>query len=188
MNWWEIILLGLGLAMDAFAVSVCKGMAIQKLTLKKALIIGLWFGVAQAVMPILGFILGVQFREIIESFDHWIAFALLLFIGGKMIWEGVRNQEEGEDDSLRFSKMFLLAVATSIDALAVGITFAFLKVEVFSSSAIIGGLTLLCCVAGCYVGRFFGNKLKNKAEIAGGIVLVLIGTKILLEHLGILIL
>ena len=188
MSLWEILLLGLGLAMDAFAVSVCKGMAVKDLNFKKALIVGLWFGVAQAVMPMLGYALGVQFREIIESFDHWIAFGLLLFIGGKMIFEGVRNKEEGEDDSLLFSKMFLLAVATSIDALAVGITFAFLQVEVFSASAVIGVLTLACCVGGCYVGRFFGDKLKNKAEIAGGVVLVLIGVKILLEHLGILVL
>ncbi|MDD6305680.1 MAG: manganese efflux pump MntP family protein [Clostridiales bacterium] len=184
----ELLLIGVGLAMDAFAVSICKGLAMRKVNKKQAVIIGLFFGGFQALMPLIGWSLGSQFESYITNIDHWIAFILLAFIGGKMLLEAVKPEEDVEieqmDPPLDIKEMFLLAVATSIDALAVGITFAFLDYPIVEAISIIGITTFIISVGGVYVGNFFGNKYKNKAEFAGGLILVLIGLRILLSHLG----
>ena len=172
--------------MDAFAVSVCKGLAMPKCTFKKVAIVGLWFGGFQALMPAIGYILGAQFQEAIASIDHWIAFVLLALIGGNMIHEALDNDEEEADASLDVKPMFLLAVATSIDALAIGITFAFLKVNIIPAVCFIGIVTFIISFAGVKIGNVFGARYKNKAEIVGGVILILLGLKILLEHLGFL--
>ena len=172
--------------MDAFAVSVCKGLAMPKCTFKKAAIVGLWFGGFQALMPAIGYILGAQFQEAIASIDHWIAFVLLALIGGNMILEALDNDEEEADASLDVKTMFLLAVATSIDALAIGITFAFLKVSIIPAVCFIGIVTFIISFAGVKIGNVFGARYKNKAEIVGGVILILLGLKILLDHLGFL--
>lgn len=187
----ELFLIGVGLSMDAFAVSVCKGLAMKKVNKKQAVVIGLYFGGFQALMPLIGWFLGIRFQKYITSIDHWIAFILLVFIGGKMILEAVRDpdvQEIKEKDlPLDYKEMLMLAVATSIDALAVGITFAFLETPIVEAIVIIGCTTFALSVLGVVVGNFFGTRYKKKAEIAGGIILVLIGLKILLEHLGLLV-
>ena len=157
-----------------------------KCTFKKAAIVGLWFGGFQAVMPAIGYILGAQFQEAIASIDHWIAFVLLALIGGNMIHEALDNDEEEADASLDVKTMFLLAVATSIDALAIGITFAFLKVNIIPPVCFIGIVTFIISFAGVKIGNVFGARYKNKAEIVGGVILILLGLKILLEHLGFL--
>lgn len=186
----ELFLIGVGLSMDAFAVSVCKGLAMDKINKKQALVIGLYFGGFQALMPFLGWLLGVSFQRYIVSIDHWVAFALLAFIGGKMILEAVRGGEESEagpkDLPLNHVELLVMAVATSIDALAAGITFAFLNVSIAEAVAIIGSTTFVLSIVGVAVGNFFGIRYKKKAEILGGVILILIGSKILLEHLGIL--
>lgn len=186
MDLIEFFLIAVGLSMDAFAVSVCKGLAMPKCTFKKAAIVGLWFGGFQALMPAIGYILGAQFQEAIASIDHWIAFVLLALIGGNMIHEALDNDEEEADASLDVKTMFLLAVATSIDALAIGITFAFLKVNIIPAVCFIGIVTFIISFAGVKIGNVFGARYKNKAEIVGGIILILLGLKILLEHLGFL--
>lgn len=186
MGLIELFLIAVGLSMDAFAVSVCKGLAMPKCTFKKAAIVGLWFGGFQALMPAIGYILGAQFQEAIASIDHWIAFVLLALIGGNMIHEALDNDEEEADASLDVKTMFLLAVATSIDALAVGITFAFLKVAIVPAVCFIGSVTFIISFAGVKIGNVFGARYKNKAEIVGGVILILLGLKILLEHLGFL--
>jgi len=186
MGLIELFLIAVGLSMDAFAVSVCKGLAMPKCTFKKAAIVGLWFGGFQALMPAIGYILGAQFQEAIASIDHWIAFVLLALIGGNMIHEALDNDEEEADASLNVKTMFLLAVATSIDALAIGITFAFLKVNIIPAVCFIGIVTFIISFAGVKIGNVFGARYKNKAEIVGGIILILLGLKILLEHLGFL--
>lgn len=186
MGLIELFLIAVGLSMDAFAVSVCKGLAMPKCTFKKAAIVGLWFGGFQALMPAIGYILGAQFQEAIASIDHWIAFVLLVLIGGNMIHEALDNDEEEADASLNVKTMFLLAVATSIDALAIGITFAFLKVNIIPAVCFIGIVTFIISFAGVKIGNVFGARYKNKAEIVGGIILILLGLKILLEHLGFL--
>lgn len=186
MDLIELFLIAVGLSMDAFAVSVCKGLAMPKCTFKKAAIVGLWFGGFQALMPAIGYILGAQFQETIASIDHWIAFILLALIGGNMIHEALDNDEEEADASLDVKTMFLLAVATSIDALAIGITFAFLKVNIIPAVCFIGIVTFIISFAGVKIGNVFGARYKNKAEIVGGIILILLGLKILLEHLGFL--
>ena len=186
MGLIELFLIAVGLSMDAFAVSVCKGLAMPKCTFKKAAIVGLWFGVFQALMPAIGYVLGAQFQEAIASIDHWIAFVLLALIGGNMIHEALDNDEEEADASLDVKTMFLLAVATSIDALAIGITFAFLKVNIIPAVCFIGIVTFIISFAGVKIGNVFGARYKNKAEIVGGIILILLGLKILLEHLGFL--
>lgn len=186
MGLIELFLIAVGLSMDAFAVSVCKGLAMPKCTFKKAAIVGLWFGGFQALMPAIGYILGAQFQEAIASIDHWIAFVLLALIGGNMIHEALDNDEEEADASLDVKTMFLLAVATSIDALAIGITFAFLKVNIIPAVCFIGIVTFIISFAGVKIGNVFGARYKNKAEIVGGVILVLLGLKILLEHLGFL--
>ena len=186
MGLIELFLIAVGLSMDAFAVSVCKGLAMPKCTFKKAAIVGLWFGGFQALMPAIGYILGAQFQEAIASIDHWIAFVLLALIGGNMIHEALDNDEEEVDASLDVKTMFLLAVATSIDALAIGITFAFLKVNIIPAVCFIGIVTFIISFAGVKIGNVFGARYKNKAEIVGGVILILLGLKILLEHLGFL--
>ena len=187
----ELFLLGVGLSMDAFAVSVCKGLGMRKLDKKQALIICLYFGGFQALMPLIGWLLGSQFQQYITSIDHWIAFILLGFIGGKMMVEAVREWNEEEtvevmDAPIDHKNMFVLAVATSIDALAVGITFAFLNTPIIEAITIIGITTMVLSIIGVIVGNFFGSRYKSKAEFIGGLILVLLGLKILLEHLGIL--
>ena len=186
----ELVLIGVGLSMDAFAVALCTGLGMRRINYAHAAVIALFFGVFQAVMPLIGWVLGTQFARYITSVDHWIAFFLLLFIGGKMVIEAVRDkdvQEIGAKDlPLDHKEMLLLAVATSIDALAVGITFAFLNVSIMEACLIIGCTTFVLSVIGVVVGNFFGTRYKRKAEIAGGVILILIGLKILLEHLGII--
>ena len=186
MGLIELFLIAVGLSMDAFAVSVCKGLAMPKCTFKKAAIVGLWFGGFQALMPAIGYVLGAQFQETIASIDHWRAFVLLALIGGNMIHEALDNDEEDADASLDVKTMFLLAVATSIDALAIGITFAFLKVNIIPAVCFIGIVTFIISFAGVKIGNVFGVRYKNKAEIVGGVILILLGLKILLEHLGFL--
>ena len=182
----ELLLIGVGLSMDAFAVAVCKGLAMRKVNKKQAVVIGLFFGGFQALMPTIGFFLGTQFKDQITSIDHWIAFVLLGLIGINMVKEALSNDEEQADDSIAVKEMFMLAVATSIDALAVGITFAFLNVHIVSAASMIGVCTFLISFAGVKIGNIFGTKYKSKAELAGGIILILLGFKILFEHLHIL--
>lgn len=189
--FFTLLLMGVGLAMDAFAVSICKGLSMRKVNKKQCLVIGLFFGGFQALMPFIGWVLGSQFEQYITSIDHWIAFILLGFIGGKMVVEAIREKDEAVevekmDPPLDLKEMFILAIATSIDALAVGITFAFLQVPIVEAISVIGITTFVISVIGVYVGNFFGNRYKKKAELAGGMILILIGVKILLEHLGIL--
>lgn len=185
MSLIEIILIALSLSMDAFAVSICKGLSVYKMKLKHALIAGTYFGIFQALMPVVGFFLGKQFESLITSIDHWIAFALLGIIGINMIRES-RKESEEVNSSFSFKAMLPMAVATSIDALAVGITFAFLDADITLSAVIIGVITFVVSAAGVKIGNVFGSKFKSKAELAGGIVLVLMGLKILLEHLEII--
>ena len=186
MGIFEIILIGIGLAMDAFAVSICKGLSMKKLSIKKAIIIALYFGIFQAIMPAIGFFLGSRFQNIVMDIDHWIAFALLGFIGISMIKEALKKEDESINDDISFRTMSILALATSIDALAVGITFAFFEINLSFAVSIIGIVTFILSIIGVKLGNKFGSKYENKAQIAGGIILILIGIKILLEHLGIL--
>ena len=227
MGLLELFILAIGLSMDAFAVSICKGLALPKINLKSAGIVGLWFGAFQALMPLIGYLLGVNFRSYIVSIDHWIAFVLLALIGANMIKEALSDDDEEEEVEIRnlkrgseegtigvcsldscsisptgqvalsrkdngikeilgFKTMFLLAVATSIDALAMGVTFAFLNVNIIPAISFIGVVTFTCSAIGVKIGNVFGLKYKSKAEIAGGVILILLGCKILIEHLGIL--
>lgn len=186
MNTLELLLVAVGLAMDAFAVAVCKGLSLRALKLRQALLVGLWFGLFQGLMPALGYLLGSAFSGPVQSVDHWIAFVLLALIGGNMLREALQGDEEEVDPSLSFGVMFLLAVATSIDALAVGITFAFLNVNLLLAVGSIGVVTFVISSAGVKVGNLFGARYKSKAEFLGGVVLILMGLKILLEHLGVL--
>jgi len=186
MSFLGLFGIGVGLSMDAFAVAICKGLSVPKVKLRHLLITGLYFGGFQALMPLLGYLLGFRFERFITSFDHWIAFALLLLIGGSMIKEALSGEEEKVDDSFAFKTMLVLAVATSIDALAVGISFAFLGVSILPAVIIIGATTFVLSGAGLFVGNLFGTRYKSAAQIAGGVILILIGLKILLEHLGIL--
>lgn len=185
MGLIELIILSIGLAMDAFAVSVCKGLSMSKMDWKKACIIGAYFGIFQALMPVIGYLLGVNFQEQIVSVDHWIAFILLGVIGFNMIKEAISKETEKSNDSVKFKDMLILAIATSIDALAVGITFAFLKVNVGLAISLIGIITFVISMLGVKIGNVFGCKYEKKAEFAGGLILVILGIKILLEHLGI---
>lgn len=182
----ELIVLSVGLAMDAFAVAVCKGLSMSKMSWKKACIVGAYFGIFQALMPLIGYLLGINFQEKIASIDHWIAFVLLGAIGINMIKEAISKDKESSNDSVKFKDMLILAIATSIDALAVGITFAFLKVNILLAISLIGIITFVLSIIGVKIGNIFGDKYEKKAELAGGTILVLLGIKILLEHLGIL--
>ena len=190
MGTAELFILAVGLSMDAFAVSVCKGLSHGKINWKHMGIAGAWFGGFQALMPLIGYFLGNQFESYIVSVDHWIAFTLLVFIGGKMIIEVFKEDKAQKcdvfDTKLDIREVFILAVATSIDALAVGISFAFLRVDIEISVVIIGITTFVLSAAGVAIGKKFGVRFKNKATVAGGIILILIGTKILLQHLGFL--
>lgn len=224
MGLLELFILAVGLSMDAFAVSICKGLALPKINLKSAGIVGLWFGAFQALMPLIGYLLGVNFRDYIVSIDHWIAFVLLALIGANMIKEALSDEDEeeleiknlkrGEEaldgdsldscsisptgqialsrenneikEILGFKTMFLLAVATSIDALAMGVTFAFLNVNIIPAISFIGIVTFSFSAVGVKIGNVFGLKYKSKAEIVGGVILILLGCKILIEHLGII--
>ena len=181
MNIIDILVIGVGLSMDAFAVSICKGLAMKKMDIKKALVCSLYFGVFQALMTLIGFLLGSGFKNVVSSIDHWIAFVLLGIIGINMIKEA--KSCDVVNDSMDVKTMLTLAVATSIDALAIGVTFAFLKVSIIPAVSIIGLITFVCCFIGVKLGSAFGEKLKSKAEIMGGVMLILIGTKILIEHL-----
>ena len=185
MQFVTILLIAVGLSMDAFAVAVCAGLTMPKVTPKKALIVGLYFGVFQAAMPIIGFFVARVFADKIIAYDHWIAFALLCFLGVKMILGSFKKDggKESGEASLKPSKMLSLALATSIDALAVGVSFAFLRVSIVPAAAFIGITTLLLSMLGVKIGNVFGTRFKSKAELAGGIILILIGLKILLEHL-----
>ncbi len=186
MGILELLILATGLSMDAFAVSVCKGLAMKKLEFKNMAIVGLWFGGFQALMPAIGYFLGVQFKNQITAIDHWIAFVLLGIIGANMIKEACSKDDEEEvKANLDVKTMFMLAIATSIDALAVGITFAFLSVNLVHAVSFIGITTFILSAVGVGIGNIFGTKYKAKAEITGGIILILLGIKILLEHLGI---
>ena len=182
----EIILLAIGLSMDAFAVAICKGLAMEKVSIKKVAIVGAWFGGFQALMPLIGFLLGVSFKDYIVAIDHWISFVLLGLIGLNMIKESLSKDEDEENSSLAFKLMLVLAVATSIDALAVGVTFAFLQVNVILAVIIIGITTFILSSIGVKIGNVFGARYKSKAEFAGGLILILLGVKILLEHLGVI--
>ena len=188
MGLVDLLLIGVGLSMDAFAVAVCKGLAMPRLNMKQAVAIALFFGVFQALMPALGWALGTQFASFVNSVSHWIAFALLAFIGGKMLWDVLHDAEDGEKETgsnfkLDLRELFLLAIATSIDALAVGITFAFLHVEIVSSVSIIGVTTFMLSLAGVAVGHAFGSRYERPAQVVGGVVLIGIGAKILIEGL-----
>lgn len=182
MGIFELFVLAVGLSMDAFAVSVCKGLSLGKITKKHMCLAGAWFGGFQALMPLIGYFAGRFFADYITKYDHWIAFILLVIIGGSMIKEAFGEEEE-MDNSMDAKSMFILAVATSIDALAVGVTFAFLKVAIIPAVTFIGVITFVCSAAGIKIGSIFGAKYKAKAEIAGGVILVLIGLKILIEGL-----
>lgn len=187
MDLWELFFIATGLSMDAFAVSVCKGLATKEVKAKHFLIVGLWFGGFQALMPALGYLLGAAFQQYITSLDHWIAFILLALIGGNMIRESFSKKEEAANGSFAFQIMFFMAVATSIDALAVGITFALLPdVNIIAAVSFIGIITFLLSGLGLKIGNVFGARYKAKAEFAGGLILVLMGCKILLEHLNLI--
>ena len=187
MTFIELLLIAVGLSMDAFSVSICKGLTTKKFSWRMALICGLWFGLFQALMPIIGYFLGAQFQELIEAYDHWIAFGLLALIGANMIREALsKKEEESTNGALDVKTMFLLAIATSIDALAVGVSFACIQVELWSSVAVIGLTTFLFSVLGVKIGNVFGSRYEKSAGIVGGIILILIGLKILLEHLGVI--
>lgn len=188
MGFIELFLIGVGLSMDAFAVSICKGLGMQKIRMRDVGLIALFFGGFQALMPLLGWILGSRFEQYIVQVDHWIAFALLLLIGGNMILETIRGKDEAccQTGGLKIRELLLLAIATSIDALAVGISFAFLQVKIGQAVATIGVTTFLLSGLGVFLGKTAGGKFQKHAKLAGGILLVLMGTKILLEHLGVL--
>lgn len=183
MGLVELIILSVGLAMDAFAVSICKGLAMKKMKWKNAIIIGLYFGIFQAIMPLIGYLLGVSFQSAITSIDHWVAFVLLVGIGANMIREAISKEKEEANDSIKIKDMLILAIATSIDALAIGITFAFLEVNITLAVSLIGIITFIISVIGVKIGNIFGDKYERKAELAGGIILIGFGIKILIEHL-----
>ena len=195
MGFLELFLLAIGLSMDAFAVSVCKGLAMKKVTFRNAAICGVWFGGFQALMPFIGYLLGSGFEKYINAVAPWIAFVLLALIGGNMIWEALSKDDEDTSAALDVKTMFLMAVATSIDALAVGITFACVPVEIIAASPLVNTIVAVCLIgattfvlscAGVKAGSVFGSRYKSKAEFVGGTILILIGVKILLEHLGVL--
>ena len=190
MGFGELLLLAVGVSMDAFAVSICKGLSVRKAGLKEMSICGVWFGGFQALMPLIGFFLGALFYDAISQFDHWIAFLLLALIGANMLWEAFSKEEECKDckgGDFRFKTMFVMAIATSIDALAVGISLAMAgNVNIWHAIAFIGVITCLMSGLGVKIGNVFGSRFEKKAEITGGVILILLGLKILLEHLGVI--
>lgn len=183
MSLFELFIIAVGLSMDAFAVSVCKGLSMQKMQNSHAVIIGLYFGGFQALMPFIGYLLGSRFQQAITAYDHWIAFILLGIIGFNMVKESLNRESESCDASIRMKGMLVLAVATSIDALAVGVTFAFLQVRIVPAISFIGCTTFLLSIVGVKVGTVFGCRYKSRAEFAGGMILLFMGCKILIEHL-----
>ena len=191
MQLWELFLIAVGLSMDAFAVSICKGLSVQKIKPPHTIITGAWFGGFQALMPLIGYLLGTAFAHIVESVDHWIAFVLLGIIGANMIREALSKDDDETEceccaksgSSFGVKSMFPMAVATSIDALAVGVSFAFLKVQIVPAISFIGIITFTLSAIGVVVGNVFGSRFKSKAELTGGIVLIAMGAKILIEHL-----
>ncbi len=185
MQFYEIVILAIGLAMDAFAVSICKGLSLGKIKLRHSVKAGIWFGGFQGLMPLVGYLFASIFVGYIDQFDHWIAFVLLFLIGGNMIRE-VFAEEEKQNSDMGIKTMLLLAIATSIDALAVGVTFAFLEVNIVAAVLTIGIITFIFSAAGIKLGSLFGSKYQKKAEFVGGIILILIGLKILLEGLGVI--
>ena len=189
MGFAELLLLAVGLSMDAFAVSICKGLSMKKATFKEGVICGTWFGGFQALMPLIGFFLGSVFATAIEAFDHWVAFGLLAIIGINMLKEAFEKKCdcENHDADLSVKTMFVMAIATSIDAMAVGISLAMAgEVNIFTAVLLIGVVTFAFCAAGVKIGNVFGSRFEKKAQIAGGVILILLGIKILLEHLGVL--
>ena len=191
MGFLELFLIGVGLSMDAFAVAICQGLSMTRIKPGHALTVGLYFGGFQALMPFIGWMLGSQFAARIQSFDHWVAFILLMLIGGNMLREALSGEEDEAEDAaigagLDHKKLFLMAIATSIDALAIGITFAFLDTAILPACGIIGTTTFCISVAGVAVGCWFGARYKKRAELTGGVILMLLGVKILLEHLGLI--
>ena len=190
MGFVELLLIGVGLSMDAFAVAICKGLGMSRLNMKQAAVIALFFGAFQAIMPLIGWAAGSWLADLITPIDHWVAFALLAFVGGKMLWDAFHEEDDENPDQmdakLDLMELLMLAIATSIDALAVGITFAFLQTDIVPSVAIIGCTTFVISFAGVAVGHFFGARFEKPATIVGGVVLILIGLKILLEHLGVI--
>ena len=186
MGLAELIILSVGLAMDAFAVAICKGLSMKKMNWKNASIIGAYFGIFQGLMPIIGYLIGMNFQSKIEGVDHWIAFVLLGTIGINMIKEAISKQNEIVSESINFKEMIILGIATSIDALVIGITFAFLKVNCILASSLIGVITFAISVLGVKIGNVFGSKYEKKAQFTGGTILIILGIKILLEHLKII--
>lgn len=184
MSFWEILLLAVGVSMDAFAVSIGKGLSVQKVTPKELLSVALWFGGFQALMPLIGFFLGASFADLVTKVDHWIAFGLLALIGGNMVREALQSgDEKPADSSFAFKTMLLLAIATSIDALAVGVSLAFLQVNVWQTVSIIGLTTAALSAVGLLIGKKVGSRFHSVAELLGGLILIAIGLKILIEHL-----
>ena len=185
MPFWEILFLAVGVSMDAFAVSIGKGLSARRASWREALTVGLWFGGFQALMPVIGYFLGISFADLVTKVDHWIAFGLLLLIGGNMILEAIKDAGESkqEDSSFGFRTMLVLAIATSIDALALGISFAFLGTEIWSSVSVIGVTTFLFSAVGLFIGKKVGERFHKRAQILGGIILIAIGFRILFEHL-----
>lgn len=186
MGILEIILIAVSLAMDALAVAICKGLSMKKMSWKKSAIVGGYFGIFQGLMPIIGYFLGTTFENFVTKIDHWIAFGLLIFIGINMLKEALAKETENYNDNVDFKTMVILAIATSIDALAIGITFAFLGVNILSASVVIAIITFLVCLIGVKIGNKFGAKYEKKAESVGGLILILMGVKILLEHLKVI--
>ena len=186
MGFAELLLIAVGLSMDAFAVSICKGLSVEKVSPRHAALAGAYFGGFQFLMPVLGYLLGYKFEHLITSVDHWIAFILLAFIGGGMIREAFSKNDEKLSGDFGFKTMLALAVATSIDALAVGVTFAFLSVNIIPAALAIGATTFVFSAAGIYIGNIFGAKYKSGAELVGGCILILMGLKILLQHMGVI--
>ena len=186
MGFTDLFLIAVGLSMDAFAVAICKGLAMERIDRRRSCLIALFFGGFQALMPLIGWGLGRQFERYITSYDHWIAFLLLAYIGGRMVWDAFHGDGEEGRGGFSIRELLMLAVATSIDALAVGITFAFLKVRIAGAVTIIGCTTFLLSLLGVVIGNRFGSRCRNKATFTGGVILILIGTKILLEHTGVI--
>lgn len=185
MSILEVVLIAIGLAMDAFAVSICKGLSMKKMSWKKALVVGAYFGIFQGIMPVIGYFLGSTFESMVTQIDHWIVFVLLTLIGVNMLKEAFGKDCNNCNESVDFKTMIVLAIATSIDALAIGITFAFLQTNIVLSALVITIITFVICVIGVKIGNKFGDKYERKAETVGGLILILMGIKILLEHLGI---
>lgn len=183
MNFLEILVIAIGLSMDAFAVSICKGLSVRKIEWKHVALVAMWFGSFQALMPVIGYYLGVGFTEVVSTVDHWIAFVLLSFIGGNMVKESFSKEPVSGNPDFSFKTMFAMAVATSIDALAVGVSFAFLRANIWISVAVIGVITAVFSSVGIFIGNAFGSRYKSRAEFAGGVILIIMGLKILVQHL-----